>query len=90
MDIYNKNIYKTINSVNCRLMSFIEWNDKYALASGLDKSIITIDIEKLEIVHKIYEKYTEGIKRIKRIYHPTYEESLLSTGSDKIIKLWTT
>jgi len=67
-------------------MSIIEWNDKYALVSDLDKSIIIIDIEKFEIVHKIDGKYTEGIKCIKRIYHPTYEESLLSTGRDKIIK----
>ena len=89
-DLYNKNIYKTINSDNCRLMSIIKWNDKYALASDLDNSIIIIDMEKLEIVHKIDGEYTKGIKCIKKIYHPTYGESLLSTGRDKIIKLWTT
>ena len=87
-DLYNKNIYKTINSDNCRLMSIIEWNDKYVIVSDLNNSIIIIDIEKLNIVHKIEGKYTEGIKCIKKIYHPTYGECLLSTGRDKIIKLW--
>ena len=87
-DLYNKNIYKTINSDNCRLMSIIEWNDKYVIVSDLNNSIIIIDIEKLNIVHKIEGKYTEGIKCIKKIYHPTYGESLLSAGRDKIIKLW--
>ena len=88
-DLYNKKIYKTINSDNCRLMSIIKWNDKYAIVSELNNSIKIIDIEKLTIVHKIEGKYTEGIKCIKKIYHPTYGESLLSTGRDKIIKLWT-
>ena len=88
-DLYKKNIYKTINSDNCRLMSIIEWNDKYVIVSDLNNSIIIIDIEKLNIVHKIEGKYTEGIKCIKKIYHPTYGESLLSAGRDKIIKLWT-
>ena len=88
-DLYNKNIYKTINSDNCRLMSIIEWNDKYAIVSDLNNSIKIIDIGKLNIVNKIEGKYTEGIKCIKKIYHPTYGESLLSAGRDKIIKLWT-
>jgi len=88
-DLYNKNIYKTINTDNCRLMSIIEWNDKYAIVSDLNNSIKIIDIEKLNMVHKIEGKYTEGIKCIKKIYHPTYGESLLSAGRDKIIKLWT-
>ena len=88
-DLYNKNIYKTINSDNCRLMSIIEWNDKYAIVSDLNNSIKIIDIGKLNIVNKIECKYTEGIKCIKKIYHPTYGESLLSAGRDKIIKLWT-
>ena len=70
-------------------MSIIEWNDKYAIVSDLNNSIKIIDIGKLNIVNKIEGKYTEGIKCIKKIYHPTYGESLLSAGRDKIIKLWT-
>ena len=69
-------------------MSIIEWNDKYAIVSDLNNSIKIIDIEELKLVQKIEGKYTEGIKCIKKIYHPTYGECLLSTGRDKIIKLW--
>ena len=89
-DLNNKNLFKTINSDNCRLMSIIKWNDRYILVSDLDNSIKILDIEKLEFVGKIEGGATEGIKCIKKIYHPTYGESLLSCGRDKVIKLWTT
>ena len=71
-------------------MSIIKWNDRYILVSDLDNSIKILDIEKLEFVGKIEGGATEGIKCIKKIYHPTYGESLLSCGRDKVIKLWVT
>ena len=70
-------------------MSIIKWNDKYAIASDLNNSIIIIDLERLKIVHKIYECHTESIKCIKRIYLPNYGECLLNSGKDEVIKLWT-
>ena len=88
-DLYNKNLNKSVNLDNCRLMSIIEWNDKYAIVSDLNNSIKIIDLEKLKLVHTIGGKATEFVKCIKKIYHPNYEESLLSSGKDKIIKLWT-
>jgi len=89
-DLNNKNLFKTINSDNCRLMSIIKWNNQYIIVSDLDNSIIILDIEKLKFVDKIEGGATEGIKCIKKIYHPTYGESLLSCGRDKVIKLWIT
>ena len=88
-DLYKKNSFKSIKSDNCKLMSFIKWNDKYAIASDLNNSIIIIDLERLKIVHKIYECHTESVKCIKRIYLPNYGECLLSSGKDEVIKLWT-
>jgi len=88
-DLYNKKIYKTINLNNCQLMSIIEWNDKYVLVSDFQNSIEILDIRKLKIVHKIKGEHTKNIKCIKKIYHPTYGESLLSSGKDYKIDLWT-
>ena len=70
-------------------MYIIEWNNKYAIVSNFKNTIEILDINKQKIVHKIEGEHTKNIKCIKKIYHPIYGESLLSTGRDNKIKLWT-
>ena len=70
-------------------MHIIEWNSKYAIVADFDKiSFKIIDIEKNKIIDDIYGQHTIHLKSIKKIYHHIYGESLLTVGSDKIIKLW--
>jgi len=88
-DLYNKNLNKSVYLEHCILTSIIEWNDKYAIVSDLNNSIKIIDIEKLKVVHIFEGEATEFVKCIKKIYHSCYGESLLISGKDKIIKLWT-
>ena len=88
-DLYNKNIFKVINVNNCCLMHIIEWNSKYIIVADFDNiSFKIIDIEKYEIISDINSNHSLKLKTIKKIYHPIYGESLLSTGRDKTIKFW--
>jgi len=88
-DLYNKNLFKVINTYNCFLMHIIEWNSKYIIVGDYkNKSFIIIDIEKYEIICDIQSNHTQELKTIKKLYHPIYGESLLSASRDKKIKLW--
>ena len=88
-DLYNKKIYKTINTNGCKLAHIIEWNKKYIIVADYNnKSFKIIDIDN----NSIYNINTEHLKElvcVKKIIHPKYGESLLSADRDKTIKLWT-
>ena len=86
-DLYNKSIFKIINTNNCNLVHIIQWNEKYLIVADLNnKSFKIVNINNNEIID-IRGYHNEGIKCIKKIYHPIYGESLLSAGRDKTIKL---
>ena len=88
-DLYNKSIFKRINTYKSWLMHIIEWNNKYIIATDLNNNLIKIiDLYKNEVIKAIPTKHIDGIKSIKKIYHPNYGECLLSAGRDKTIKLW--
>ena len=88
-DLYNKNIFKIINTNNCILYNIIEWNDKYIMVADRDnKSFKIIDMETFKVISDIKGEHKNKVKSIKKIYHPIYGESLLSSGEDGIIKLW--
>ena len=88
-DLYNKTIFKVIYTNGCSLFHIIEWNKKYIIVADFNnKTFKIIDIENNSI-YDIKNEHKNLLYCIKKIYHPIYGESLLSTGDDKVIKLWT-
>ena len=89
-DLFNKKIYKVINTYSCKLDIIILWNNKYIIGgdNNINKTLKIIDIEKGKIISSIKGQHTDYIQCLKKINHPIYGESLLSGGCDKIIKLW--
>jgi len=89
-DLYNKKIFKNINTNNCELAHIIEWNNKYIIVADYNnKSFKIIDLDENKIISDIGGQHIDKFVSIKKIYHPIYGESLLSCGNDKCIKLWT-
>ena len=88
-DLYNKKIYKTINTNGCELAHIIEWNKKYIIVADYNnKSFKIIDIDNNSI-YNINPEHKDKLVCVKKINHPKYGESLLSAARDKTIKLWT-
>ena len=88
-DLFNKSIYKVINTNDCVLSNIIQWNNQYFIVADYDnKSFKIIDIEKEQIVKDITGQHTDKVPCVKKIYHPLYGESLLNAGQDNTIKLW--
>ena len=87
-DLYNKNIFKYINTNGCFLMHIINWNNKYVIVADLDNNAFKIiDIGLGEIISNY--KHNAGVVSIKKIFLPNYGESLLSASRDEKIRLWT-
>ena len=87
--LYNKKIYKIINTNNCKLAHIIQWNNKYSIVADVNnKSFKVIDLEENKNICDIGGQHSKEVICIKKIYHPLYGESLLSAGNDNIIKLW--
>ena len=89
-DLYNKKIFKTIDTDGSYLLHIIQWNSKYIIvADYTNYSFKVIDIESGKIVCDIGGQHKKKVICIKKIYHPIYGESLLSASEDHTIKLWT-
>ena len=87
-DLYNKNIFKVINTNGCKLAHIIEWNKKYIIVADYNnKSFKIIDMEN-DSISNINPEHKGELKCVKKINHPIYGESLLSAGDDKTIKIW--
>ena len=72
------------------LYNIIQWDKKYAIVSGgSNKSIIIFDLENLKEEKNIQTEHSSKVNCIKKIIHPIYGESLLSSGNDYKIRLWT-
>ena len=67
----------------------IEWNKKYIIVADFNnKSFKIIDIDN-GTIYNINTEHIDGLKCVKKVNHPIYGESLLTSGKDKTIKLWT-
>ena len=90
-DLYEKKIFKVIDILKgYKLVHIIEWNKKFIIVADFNnQSFKIINTENNSIYAEIDSKHTEGLVCIKKIYHPLYGETLLSSSRDKIIKLWT-
>ena len=88
-DLYNKKIFKIINTNKCILAHIIQWNDKYIIVADFNnKSFKIINLLENIVIANIGGQHNDKVTCIKKIYHPIYGESLLSAGCDKTIKLW--
>ena len=89
-DLYEKNLVFNIFINNCLINNIIQWNKNIIILSDLNKNSIKIVLIDYGIViSDIYSQHDIGILCIKKIFHPIYGESLLSSGQDGSIKLWT-
>ena len=88
-DIYEKKLINSILIYKCLLNNFIHWNEKYIiLVDGNKNSMIIFDLSQSVVISNISSQHENGILCIKKIIHPTYGESLISSGQDGSIKLW--
>ena len=76
-DLYNKKLFKIINTNKCKLANIIQWNDKYIIVADYNnKSFKIIDLEKNKIISDIGGQHIDNLRCIKKINHPIYGESL--------------
>ena len=87
-DLYNKNIFKVINTNGCNLRHIIQWNNEYIIVADRDnKSFKIINLENEKILN-IGGQHSEGVECVKKIYHPKYGETLISADCYNNVKLW--
>ena len=68
----------------------INWYDKYVIvAEKFNSSIIIIDITQKKVITVIKNKNNSYVISLKKIIHPIFGQSLLSSDLDKNIILWT-
>ena len=88
-DLLSKNLYRHIKLSKFELYNIIPWNQKYAIVSGgRTKLINIIDMENFKEVSSINTTHHSNVNCVKKINHPKYGESLLSSGNDHKIKLY--
>ena len=88
-DLYNKKIFKIINTNKCQLFHIIEWDNKYVIVvDSCNISFKIIDMQIYKVISEIKGQHNENAISVKKICHPIYGNSLLSVAIDKTIKLW--
>ena len=89
-DLYEKKLINSIFIYNSIITNIIQWNQKYIIiVDAKNNSMKIVDIEKGLPISNIFSHHEKGILCIKKINHPIYGESLLSSGQDGYIILWT-
>ena len=89
-DLIQKNIVKKIEMENVHFYSFIKWNENYLLLNDTrNRKIIVIDLNNdYKIVRKIYLPEMDMDVFMKKIIHPEYNESILTSGKNFKINLF--
>jgi len=90
--IWNLNDKKRVKFIyqgNFCLFHIIKWNNDYIIVADYNNnSFKIINIFSGEIIKDFKGIHSDAVKCIKKVFHPLYGESLLSSGEDKTIKLW--
>lgn len=82
-------LYKNFDIKKKYLSYILQWSDKYFIVCEYNnKGFKIIDIDIMRIVTTINCKHTGGIICAKKFFHPIYGESLLTSGQDNNIILW--
>ena len=88
-NLNDKKLVKYIYQGNFCLFHIIKWNDDYIIVADYNNnSFKIININSGGIVKDFKGIHSDAVKCIKKVFHPLYGESLLSSGEDKTIKLW--
>ena len=89
-DLLNINLIYFGKISKFELYNIIQWNENYALISGgANKTIKIFDLKKFKEVKNIETGHSSNVNCIKKIIHPIFGESLLTSGNDHKINLWT-
>ena len=89
-DLKNFNLLKSIKYFKSYFYHMISWNQRYILvAEKLNCSIIIIDALYNRVISVLKGIHSSFVICLKKINHPIYGESLLSSDLDKQIYLWT-
>jgi len=87
-DLDHKNLFQKIQ-LGCWLITIIDWNDQYSIVcDGENNNFIIIDMKTFAITGKINSNHNNELICIKKILHPTFGESLLTAGRDKVLNLF--
>ena len=88
-NLNDKKLVKFIYQGNFCLFHIIKWNDNYIIVADYNNnSFKIININTGGIAKDFKGIHSDAVKCVKKIFHPLYGESLLSSGEDKTIKLW--
>ena len=88
-DLLNINLIYFGKISKFELYNIIQWNENYAIISGgANKTIKIFDLKKFKEVKNIETGHSSKINCVKKIMHPIYGESLLTSGNDHKINLW--
>lgn len=90
--IYNlikKELERFMNINGSKLYDIIMWDERYIITADFKNgSVKIIDFEQLRIITDINGNRAQGVKYIKKFYHPIYGNSLLTGNTDRTLKLW--
>ena len=93
-DLYKKKLKNIINLWNkaekkYKIYDIIKWSDKYILICNYNnKSIDIFDTIQSKIISSIKDIDNSNFLFLKKIIHPNYGESLLSSSENNTIKLF--
>ena len=87
-NIEKKEIFKSIHASGCNLRGICFWSERYIIAASSDKGFKIFDLEKTDNISTIHG-HESVLCTVQKIMHPIYGESLISSGIDGNIKLWT-
>ena len=90
--VYNLNQKILVNTINVggwSLYNIVQWNNKYIIVIDSYKKLLKIvDINQGKSISCYSNIHSVGITSLKKIIHPLYGESILTSGKDNKIKLW--
>ena len=67
MGLYNKNIFKIINTNECKLAQIIQWNEKNIIVADVNnKSFKIIDLDENKIIFVIGEQHIDKFIVLKK------------------------